>query len=145
VNRRNAKIRFLSLFVLAFICLNAGGSVCLAYCRGYAKVEAKADRCPLERAGHHCNKAKNSGPAGPAYIEPDSGSMDCCTLPITFITATLEKRHGVIEPVATASVELPRIPATVWRATDVKPGFAIYISYFPDLRSLHIRNRLFRI
>ena len=136
------KIRFLSLFVLAFLCLNAGGFVCLAYCG--QSLRAKADHCPLQRSKSHCPHSK-----APAETTNDraitAGSISCCIMPVSMIGAPLE---------AIGRVDLAVVAVEAVRVAAVETPVAVYSRLIPkyyyrpppnDKRPDRIRNQVFRI
>src|SRR5436190_9963143 len=85
--------KFLSLFVVAFLCLNAGGILCLTYCT--QAVQAKADHCPLKKQGApHCpNSEKKATPTENNSFE--AVSVKCCLLPVSIFAAPLENNAGI--------------------------------------------------
>ena len=140
---RSAKIKLVSVFVLTFLCLNAEGAVCVAYCRGFTRPEAKADHCPLAKFGAHCPKSKDSKQTGPAYIE--FNSMDCCVLSVSLITAPVEKRQSIV----TAGPALVIKPIGFYAPVPVPASERVYFTgYSPppaDRQFTHIKNRVLRI
>lgn len=82
--RRTSKV--LAIFLVAFVCLNAGGAMCLAYCETFEVAEA--DHCPLSKPKIHCDSSIEP----PADTDQIGGNaMDCCQLPIAFFAAPAEK------------------------------------------------------
>jgi hypothetical protein len=142
---RSAKIKLLSVFVLTFLCLNAGGALCVAYCQGSTKAEAKADHCPLAKFGAHCPKSKSPIQSGLSYVEFNDNSMDCCVLSVSFIAAPIEKRYTSVA--ATHAVIANSIPSIFPLRTLInsQPNAVEYSPPLRDRQFTHIRNRVLRI
>lgn len=142
---RSAKIKLLSVFVLTFLCLNAEGALCVAYCQGAAKAEVKADHCPLAKFGAHCPKSKNSMPDAAAYVEFSDNSMDCCVLSVSLIAAPIEKRQNIVAVTPPTVIE----PIRFYIPVKVPVNERVYLSgYSPplaDRQSTHLKNQVFRI
>lgn len=146
MTRRSAKIKLLSVFILTFLCLNAGGAVCVAYCQGFTQSVAQKDHCPLAKFGSHCPKSKDSNEDGPAYVEFTDNSMDCCVLSVGLIATPFEKKHRTADIVLIAVVEKPQLPlALVPQTATEKPFYITYSSAPANKRFTHIKNRVFRI
>ena len=83
--------RSLAFFLLAFVCLNACGIVCLAYCTGSEGLEAIAAEASEAAVPGHCsrsNKGRNDdAPAGDGLHLTD----ECCMLPTMLVGAALER------------------------------------------------------
>ncbi len=79
---RTSKV--LAIFLLTFVCLNAGGAACLAYCENFEI--ADADHCPLARKADHCNLTIQTAEKTEAI---NGLSLDCCRLPLSIISAPL--------------------------------------------------------
>lgn len=109
-----AGTKLLSLFVTAFVCLNALGAVCVAYCRVADVPEATAAGEP----SHHCEmmaaKASESGNA-PALSKPRD--IRPCPMTVSFFGGPIEK-HSVqlakAAPSGTAPIGDPRLDPTVF-------------------------------
>lgn len=143
---RSAKIKLLSLFVLTFLCFNAGGAVCVGYCQGFTRSAAQKDHCPLAKFGAHCPKSESSTHDGQAYIEFNENSIDCCVMSIGLIATPVEKRHRASDVVLIAVVQEPQLTwAFVPRTTAEKPFYITYSSAPANKRFTHIKNRVFRI
>jgi hypothetical protein len=79
---RRRMIKLTALFVVAFICLNAGGAMCVAYCQTF-NVTAEPEHCPLKKLSNHCDKANESDLSAAASI--GTGESDCCTMTVSFL------------------------------------------------------------
>ena len=140
ISRANQKL--ISMFVLAFLCLNAVGFLCLAYCGGVVK--AQAEHCPLKKTAPHCPHSQTPvKPSDDASIS--SFSIKCCMLPIGIVGTPTEVKANVdVAPATVVTVNPPQVqwtPASVSR--DIPDLF-----YRPppnDRRTDRIRNRVFRI
>jgi hypothetical protein len=89
--RRTSKV--LAIFLLAFVCLNAGGAACLAYCETFEISDA--DHCPLSRKSDHCNGAAEPSNSS-EFIE--STSVDCCQLPLAIIAVPVVNTESREKP-----------------------------------------------
>ncbi len=84
--------RILAAFVLAFLCLNVGGVLCLTYCSQIAMASA----VPATSDSHlseHCRKAKQA--AEEKNLDSSrlqAAEASCCMLPVTMFSAPVEKR-----------------------------------------------------
>ena len=131
------KVKLLAAFVVAFICLNANGIVCVAYCQSFeiAVVE------PQE----HCSPKKTESP-GDAVSEP-AGDLDCCPMTVSFFAAPVEKNSTLSAPVIVASTPAP--PRLAELALQPERSLLSAANYrgppHRDLRDLRIRNCILRI
>jgi hypothetical protein len=97
-------VRFIAIFVTAFICLNAGGAMCVAYCQGLGE-PAETEHCPLQKASHHCDKAKAE--SDPSAESIGSHFDDCCPMTVSFFAGPVEKTFSSFD--AAADSLTPRI------------------------------------
>ena len=142
VYTRSKKNRLISLFVVAFICLNAGGAVCVAYCRSMPS--AAEEHCPLKKTDSHCHK----GSKGENSSEATSVAGDeifCCSVTVGFIPAPVEKLFRFTNIVSTALVDTHTIEP---RLVSI-PSFTSTFDYRGppplDRRVERIKLRLLRI
>jgi hypothetical protein len=92
---RRYKTKFLAVFLIAFVCLNAGGAVCVAFCRSFETAVVEKDHCPLSKKEDHCKKKpkENQGQA----VSLTENAMDCCPLTVSFFAAPVETRQMNVE------------------------------------------------
>jgi hypothetical protein len=93
MNWRTFTTRFISVFVIAFICLNGVGALCVAYCQTFDMERAAAleEHCPMSKeAGHH---SKSSSEDKVPAFNVGSDELDCCPLTVTFVSAPLEAKN----------------------------------------------------
>lgn len=90
---KRAKTKIVALFVVAFICLNATGAVCVAYCRSFV-IGTLTEHCPLEKTSKHCDKTKQGGSHSISLGNVDS---DCCPMTVSFFGGPIEKSLNLIE------------------------------------------------
>lgn len=95
--------KLISAFVLAFLCLNAGGALCLAYCSSAEVFAINADHCPLQRSSSsHCDVSE---PDGDMNADSANGAeFDCCQMAAGFIPGPVEKRPVKFHRVATSKI-----------------------------------------
>jgi hypothetical protein len=143
---RTTKIKFLAMFVLAFLCLNAGGTVCLAYCQGFGQTTAAKDHCPLQKAGSDCEGSKNHAKSSSGQQALDLRSLECCTLSISFVPAPVEK-HAFLVQTSALVAETFKL-SSVFDPSPEIPGYILDLGYREpvyDLRGERIRHHVFRI
>ncbi len=104
MQRRSLTTKFLSLFLVAFVCLNAGGALCVAYCQ--SSIEAShvpKDHCPLKKKAEHCDPGQQKQDI--QEIAKVGGSQaDCCPMTVSFIAAPIEKSSFSVKAPATALI-----------------------------------------
>jgi hypothetical protein len=141
------KTKLLSIFVLTFLCLNAGGAVCLAYCQGASAHIEKKDDCPLAKKSADCPHASHGQMPMQSDKAPiaEANSVTCCSLAINVLVAPIERRqmsHDVAVAVTAEPVGVVRrfefaqirLPDPVFANTPVL-----------DRRSDRVKHRVFRI
>ena len=100
---KSFRIKLIAVFLVAFVCLNAGGALCVAYCRSVLeKASDPAEHCPLKKKASHCD-TENSEPVA-AVASLAGNKIDCCPMTISFIGAPIEKKSLFFEPAAVALV-----------------------------------------
>lgn len=122
--------RALAVFVLAFLCLNAAGALCLTWClQGPAmsrgKVGISADDSHLSE---HCRQIKRQA----ERANKDSSSVEaveaaCCMMPVALFAAPVEKRAELGKLVAVAAMPAVDIefapPVVAYQRTHAKPVY----------------------
>ena len=133
--------RFLSLFVLAFLCFNASAVYCLAFCGQIT--QAKTDNCPLMMTGAHCPRSDNKSTTADFSIS--SSPVKCFVLPFSPFAAPLENKVLIaVDTPGVASVEkIDLVPAPLY-LTRQTPKF-YYRPPPNDHRPDRVRNQVFRI
>jgi len=140
---RRINTKLISLFVIAFLCMNAGAILCLAYCGQFMK--AKAEHCPLQKAAAHCphSQTQKISPSSNPSIE--GTSVSCCVLPVSVFAAPLEIKAG-IETVAPVAAKPEVIVAAIFASAYSRQIPKFYYRPPPnDRRIERIRNQVFRI
>ena|SRR5687767_6282667 len=97
------KTKILALFVVAFVCLNAGGAVCIAYCQTFEIAAEESEHGPLKKTEDHCDKTGTSEPDSDS-IALGSDEFDCCPMTVSFFAGPIEKGSFEISPVAATLV-----------------------------------------
>ena len=106
MNVRLLTVRVLTVFVLAFICLNGFGALCVAYCQTVEASHETTEHCP-GGSGVSLNPSSAAVPDTPAVT--DIGAYeDCCPLTIAFVAAPIESQQQTPAPAVTV-VELSYI------------------------------------
>ena len=139
------KIRLLALFVIAFICLNAGGAVCVAYCQSFEVAVTEHDQCPLNQLENHSGKSENDE-AGHDSVSADSGELDCCPMTVSFFAAPVEKHTYSFDSAPPAAAVLS-VAAVEHEVVQVRtPPIVHYRGPPPlDRRTLRIKHCIIRI
>ena len=147
VMRPPLKIRFLALFVLIFVCLNASGAVCVAYCRGFETKKAVTRHCPLQKAAaKHCNHtSQQKAPTHDSIVSVSDG-FEFCPMTVTFLAATIETRSLVpAEPVLSAVVDPKRVVVSLVIDRDIAPDINYRGPPLLDRRTERIKHRILLI
>jgi hypothetical protein len=100
--RSRLPLRLTTVFVVAFICLNAGGAACVAFCQSLDSA-TQTEHSPLEKLSKHCNKAKNRASDSGAIVTT-TGEADCCPFTISFVAAPVESNQTFPDIVAATPV-----------------------------------------
>ena len=96
----------LAMFVLAFLCLNVGGALCLSYCTQFTlTASVNADDSHLSE---HCRKAKKAAEEKNQNSSITANSAACCMLPMGLFAAPVEKLNRF--SVVVAEVNTPSVP-----------------------------------
>ena len=138
---RPFQTKFLAAFLLLFVCMNAGGAVCVAYCRSVV-LAAADDHCPLAKKDLHCDRSR---PENKDETALSAGTLDCCPMVVSFIPGTLEPKQ-TFSTAATAVhasnfVTSPVIVVSRYRFANIPA----YRGPPKNERVLHITNRVLRI
>jgi hypothetical protein len=132
----------LAVFVLLFVCLNAGGAVCVAYCNKFIE-SGKAEHCPLSKNGKHCDREKNTQHESGKAV--DGKGMDCCPMTVSFIAGPLEKHSFAFDDSAAPVVEKQlALPIAAFHVTVFPTGHNYRGPPF-DRRTDRIKHCLIRI
>jgi len=133
--------KFIAALLLLFVCMNAGGAVCVAYCRSVV-LNAKSDHCPLAKKGRHCDRAVPEKGNETALA---AGKVECCPMVVSFIPGTLETKQNF-------SITTAAVPATKFVTAPVLEIPRNIFDRIPAYRGppknervLHITNRTLRI
>jgi hypothetical protein len=144
MHSKSLTTKLIAVFLVAFVCLNAGGAMCVAYCQSVLeKASVLADHCPLKKKAAHCDPVKSE--EGTSVASLGSNEIDCCPMTVSFIGAPIEKRNlsfeaAAISLVAAVRAELPAVPA---RAARVSPP--AYRGPPLDRRVERVKNCIIRI
>ena len=124
MTQRSTTKKILAAFVLAFLCLNVGGLVCLTYCSQIAMASAmpSSDDSHLSE---HCRRAKKEAEEKDQNAEKISATVaSCCMMPVSMFAVPLEKQTR-----ATLVLVADSVPAV---------NVEIYRFASPSIVSLHI-------
>jgi len=139
------KTKLLSLFVLTFLCLNAGGAVCLAFCANTkAHDMAAMDHCPLAKkpadCPHHAAKQEQDG--APAV---ESKAVSCCNVAINIFAVPLERKQTVQDPVQTTPLETTQTIISFVSSSFTAPVTTVSRQPALDRRVERVKHCVFRI
>jgi hypothetical protein len=138
--------KLLSLFILAFLCLNAGGAICLAYCEETSTIpNSSLEHCPLPKKSDDCHRATGQIPSKSDVASLETDEVICCTLAINVFIAPLERRH--VQPEIAAEILQPSGTTTqeFLRANSYGPYLSFVVEPQLDRRVERIKNRVIRI
>ena len=85
--RGKATTKLIAFFVVAFICLNAGGAMCVAYCQTF-EFTPEPEHCPLKRLSGDCHKAKVDDRT--LHFSAEGNNTDCCPMTVSFVAGPLD-------------------------------------------------------
>ena len=90
VTQRLTTRKTLAAFVLAFLCLNVGGFVCLTYCSQVAMATPSLDDSHLSE---HCRRAKKEAEEKDRDATKFTASVaSCCMMPVSMFGVPVEKQ-----------------------------------------------------
>lgn len=135
--------KYASLFVMAFLCLNVGGALCLTYCGHLARANsAKTDDSHLS---DHCRRAKKEAEEKNQNSSISVDEASCCMMPVSLFPAPVEKSRG-FSVVLVESVPAPEFefstPAFLHISSTITP---VYRPPPLDRRIERLRNCVIRI
>lgn len=99
--------KILALFVLAFLCLNVGGFLCLSFCHQMMAASAMTLDAHLSE---HCRRAKKEAEEkeqGSAKIGADAAS--CCIMPVSMFAAPVEKQSRFVDILVADATPAPTV------------------------------------
>ena len=143
--RSSLKIRLLALFVVAFVCLNMGGALCVAYCQSFDHSKTEADHCPLKKTSEDCHGPRSKKDDRNSFTE-SARKLECCPMTVSFFGAPVEKNLYSFGQLLKAAVDQPRLSTPI-ELSSVRDGSISNYRGPPliDRRVLRIKNRLLRI
>jgi hypothetical protein len=142
--RRHIATRLIALFVTAFICLNAGGAVCVAYCQAF-DIAAEQENHTPDGQSEHCDKSKVEND-GPVLAAAGDHELDCCPMTVSFFAGPIEKKAFSVD----ADASMPASEAAYLASQPFVAVYRISPAYYYrgpplDRRVERIKNRVFRI
>ena len=138
--RKNSTL--VTRFVIAFVCLNLGGAMCLTYCTQSAKAAPASAPMPS-----HCEHHKKQ--AQTPTTNNDSASATaaaCCAMPVSLIATPIEER-GTATITDTAALSIASAaPFEIFRTfTANRVVERVYRPPPLDQSGSRLRNCVFRI
>ena len=137
------KAKFIAAFLVTFVGLNAGGALCVGYCRAFVLEAAANQHCPLAKLNDHCKKAKDTASESDAFnsVRP----AQCCPMIAGFIAGPVEPKQTF----SSASVTFPTTSAYSVTPPSIRTFYlSPTVSYRgpPKAeRRIHIKNSILRI
>ena len=142
---KSSKVKLIAIFLVTFVCLNAGGAVCVAYCQtAMETLSASQDHCPLKKKASHCDpELQNNGFSAAESV--GNGQIDCCAMTVSLIAAPIEKRTSLFgSAAALVSVKFRTdFPAALEPAWQISPPR--YRGPPLDRRADRLKHRIIRI
>ena len=143
MSTHSIKTKLLAIFIVAFVCLNAGGGACLVYCRTTNVVET--EHCPLKKTVEHCDKSVSKGPKR-ASISLGTAAITCGPMTGSFFSGPIEKNASSLARPAVAAASQPRSFHLAFSMNRSSPDPVSYRGPPPlDSRVLRIRHCIIRI
>lgn len=141
--KRNRPVAF---FVLAFLCLNVGGALCLTICTSLFTAETSVTASE-SHLSEHCKQAKKAADEREQNSKKFEASASvCCMIPVAMFATPVEKRaEFVITSIAVAETVTAfefTSPLTITAST---PSLPVYRPPPLDRRGERILNSVFRI
>jgi hypothetical protein len=143
MQRGRINTKLISLFVIVFLCMNAGAILCLAYC-GQA-MKASAEHCPLQKASAHCPHSKTRHTTQSSNPSWEGSSVKCCVLPVSVFAAPFQIKLGTDTAAPVAASSEVTVTATAAPITSRQIPKFYYRPPPNDRRTDRIRNQVFRI
>lgn len=141
--RRRIQIKLFAVFVMAFVCLNASGAACVAYCETF-EVTAETEHCPLKKLSEDCDKTNEPTPQS---ISLDSHEIDCCPMSVSFFGVPVESKSFSFDQVSRDV--LPQYVSLQPSSSVLSNTFAANFDYRGppplDRRFDRLKHRVFRI
>lgn len=119
--------RALAAFVLAFLCLNVSGALCLSWClQGPATTATAAS--DDSQLSEHCRQMKRQAEqADQDSSRIEAGEAACCMMPVALFAAPVEKRVELAKVVAVAALPAVEIdfapPVIAYQQAHAKPVY----------------------
>ena len=146
MQRSSLTTRLIAIFLVAFVCLNAGGALCVAYCQSsFEAAHEQNDHYPLNKKAGHCDPEQQDRDSQ-NFAAVGSSELDCCPMTVSFIAAPIEKNSFSVKVPVTALVASfePTEPAVFSRIKLNVP--AAYRGPPPlDRRISRLKNGVIRI
>jgi hypothetical protein len=104
-----------------------------------------AEHCPMAERSDHCKRSKEAQKTGTDNTSAEAHPATCCSLPINFFVAPLEKR---VSPSFDASESPVAVPGAFEAPGSIKTVPLVSVIYRPpplDLRGNRLRNCVIRI
>lgn len=141
--------KILAMFVLAFLCFNAGGLLCLTYCSqsSMAAVRPALDDAHLSE---HCRRAKKAAEEKDRNSTKfEAATASCCMMPISMFAVPLEKQTRTSDVMVVDAVTEVNTDFYAFRAPSVALAHVasspVYRPPPLDRRNERILHSVFRI
>lgn len=141
--------KIVAAFVLAFLCLNVGGFVCLTYCSQIA-VAASRPSPDDSHLSDHCRRAKKEAEERDRDATKfDANAASCCMMPVSMFAVPLEKHTRflavlVADSAPTVNIEFFRFAAPTVIASHIT-SMTVYRPPPLDRRGERILHSVIRI
>ncbi|QYO67648.1 hypothetical protein [Leptolyngbya sp. 7M] len=102
---RTIALKLVSIFLIAFVCLNGIGALCVAYCQAFeSEQQATAPHCPRGEAMEIHREASTEDLS--SSFAAHSERLDCCPLTVTFVSAPSVSKFE-IQPISFVLASAP--------------------------------------
>lgn len=145
MHQKSLKTKLIAIFLVAFVCLNAGGAMCVAYCQSTDKpTTAGADHCPLKKKARHCDPS-NQDQNESAVNSFRSNEIGYCPMTVSFIAGPIEQKIFSFETVAAPSAAKAEVLPPVFFGHAGQPAMPAYRGPPLDQRPDRLKRCIIRI
>ena len=131
----------ISRFVIAFVCLNLGGALCLTYC----SQGSRAANASTTAVSSHCQKHRAKSPPDHSNVVSAEAAA-CCSMPVSLIAAPIERSDIFSADLAVVPERVNPFLETLQTLSEMRRSIEnVYRPPPLDHRTDRLRNCVFRI
>lgn len=138
---RTRKTRLISLFVLAFVCLNAVGAACVGFCRVTGMPDAAT-----KQSSHHCEMALKAEPDESVPSIGKDLAAKPCPMMVSFFGGPVEKHQApIVKTIAASTRPIDGFQGVLLFTGSLLATFSYRGPPLLDRRAERIKHRLLLI